>query len=150
MNSKNVDQESFEETKKRVLNKIWHAVPRKLRVPIVIALLIITALASTHSYWKPLLFDRPPPERCILMGHIFMNSEPIAMPIQLHTEDKNYKAQSDEEGLVVFNIEKSQRILKLVYVHDEEMTEVQVDNNALKSSEKFQLEVNEGKLLYDE
>jgi len=148
--SSNNNSESFEEAKRQFFDRIWKAIPKKLRIPVIIVVLMIPVLTATQSHWKKLIFDRPPPERCIIRGYITNGEEPVAMPIQLKTEDANQNKHSDNSGLVVFNVIKNEKVLSVKYSYMGEQINLAVDDTQLKSSNEFYLELQSKNLSYND
>lgn len=111
-----IDYPSFKETKEQLLNRLWRWIPRRLRLPLVVMIIIATTIVSTRSIWYP-LFDswiHKPLARFTVGGEIFLKENEPLVEGEVQLLDKNLKLISmgttDRTGYVTFNISSKDKV----------------------------------------
>lgn len=113
------DLSSYDGAKKAFVNKLWRAVPRRLRVPLVALILLVGGLVTSHSFWYPTVdaWWHPPVQRFAVGGRVlvekdrgFPNSD-----VQLLNRKQEVvsNATTDDSGYVTFNISTKDKITTL-------------------------------------
>lgn len=143
--------DSFDNTKKWILDKIWNWMPRWLRIFIVIIVIIATPLISTQSYWFPYIKDIfiKPVSRHTFRGYIYSeNNTPLETTVVL-IDDGNVKIteeDSDVRGFITFNIPEDKTIRAFRILVKEDWKEYLVKDQELKSNTKFKINISEGRI----
>ena len=134
---------TLEETKKYIINKLWLGLPRWLRVTVAIIVIISTPVIATKSLWYSTIYNmiHPPVERIIFRGYVYSNTEmvPLKTRVQLIDQNENQLTdkQSDDDGLVVFNIPDNEPVKSINCLYFNKWQSYNVDNNAMKNKKKF-------------
>ena len=134
---------TFEDTRKYVINQVWSKIPKWLRITIVSVIIISTPVIATQSFWYPTVTSWifPPVKRIIFRGYIYSNINMQGMKTRVQLIDKNEnqitEKESDDEGLVVFNIPDNKEIKNLKCLFSNNWQTYNVDSKSIKSGKKF-------------
>jgi len=147
----NDSQDTFESAKKEVLNKLWNFVPKRLRIPFVIVVLILGAVVATKSYWMPvaesIYYKKPAP--FIFSGYIYADAATaLKTEVQLldNKGEKISQMTSDSTGFVTFNILSDKKIASILVSKKNEWIQFPVDFDKLKKSQGFKIYLSEQRL----
>jgi hypothetical protein len=113
------DLSSFEKAKKAFFNKLWQAVPRPLRLPLVALILLGSGLVASRSFWYPAMnaWVYPPAQRFAVGGRVLVEKDK-GLPnadVQLLNQKQEVvsNATTDGAGYVTFNISTEDEITSL-------------------------------------
>src|SRR5207244_13336794 len=110
------DLSSFRKAKEAFFDKLWQAVPRRLRFPLVVLIVIGGGLVASHSYWYPALdaWLHPATQRFALGGRVLAEKDKGLPNVDVQLLNRNNKIVSnnatDDAGYVTFNLSTVQKI----------------------------------------